>query len=135
MGWPICPTTRQRAECCMSFRCRSVLILIALPALHAGNRELRVCADPNNLPFSNQAGEGIENRLAEILAGDLHASLKYTWFAERKSFVKNSLEADLCDVVMGVPSTLDSVLATKPYYSSTYAFVERADRKLNVSSL
>src|SRR5438445_4679769 len=102
----------------MSFRCHNALLVIGLFASAASARELRVCADPNNLPFSNQAGQGIENRLAELLAADLKAELKYTWWAERRSFLKNSLNSDLCDVVLGVPSTLDNVATTAPYYRS-----------------
>jgi len=119
----------------MCFRCLSVLLLFLIPSMAADRRTLRVCADPNNLPFSNQMGEGLENRLAEILAHDLDAQLTYTWWAERKSFLKNSLEAGLCDVVMGVPSSMDSVLPTEPYYRSTYVFLSRTDRALNISSL
>ncbi len=119
----------------MSFRCRSSLLLLFFPWLAAAGRELRVCADPNNLPFSNQAGQGLENKLAQLLAADLKAELKYTWWVQRRSFLKNSLAAGLCDVVMGVPSSLDSALATKPYYSSSYVFLERIDRQLNISSL
>jgi len=101
----------------------------------ADHRVLRVCADPNNLPFSNEAGEGLENRLAELLAKDLNAELQYTWWAERRSFLKNSLQAGLCDVVLGVPSALDSVLPTSPYYRSTYVFLERKDHAQPVTSL
>jgi mxaJ protein len=119
----------------MYFRCLSTLLLISLPAIAADHRMLRVCADPNNLPFSNRSGEGFENRLAELIAHDLNAEVQYTWWAERKSFLRNSLGAGLCDVVMGVPSTLDSVLSTKPYYQSTYVFVSRSDRALKISSL
>jgi mxaJ protein len=119
----------------MFFRCLNVLFVVSLPVLAGSPRELRVCADPNNLPFSNHAGQGLENRLAEVLAADLNAELKYTWWTERKSFLQQSLQAGLCDVVMGVPSTLDSVLTTKPYYHSTYAFVERRDRHSHVLSL
>src|SRR5205085_6968422 len=117
------------------FRCLSTALLLGLSVLAASGRELRVCADPNNLPFSNQSGQGLENRLAELLAADLKAELKYTWWAERRSFLKNSLSAGLCDLVMGVPSIIDSALTTHPYYSSTYVFVERNDRQWNVSSL
>jgi len=119
----------------MSFRYLSPLLLLFVPWWGAAARELRVCADPNNLPFSNQAGEGLENKLAQLLAAGLKAELKYTWWVQRRSFLKNSLAAGLCDVVLGVPSTLDSVLATQPYYSSTYVFLERIDRHLNISSL
>lgn len=118
----------------MSSRCLSVLLL-ALPALCADTQALRVCADPNNLPFSNEAREGFENHLAEMIARDMGAKLEYTWWSQRKSFVKNSLDAGRCDVLLGVPADLRSVEATRPYYRSTYVFVSRRDRGLHVSSL
>ncbi|MBV8819839.1 MAG: quinoprotein dehydrogenase-associated putative ABC transporter substrate-binding protein, partial [Acidobacteriaceae bacterium] len=96
---------------------------------------LRVCADPNNLPFSNQHGQGFENKLAELVAMNLNTRLEYTWWSERKSFAKKSLDAGACDVVMGIPSSMPDVLATKPYYRSTYMFVSRQDRKLEITSL
>ncbi|CCD91541.1 putative methanol oxidation protein [Bradyrhizobium sp. ORS 375] len=96
---------------------------------------LRVCADPNNLPFSNQAGEGFENRLAEMVAKTLGWSVTYTWWPQRRGFVRRTLKAGLCDVVMGVPEHYDLVETTKPYYRSTYVFVSRADRHLDLASL
>jgi quinoprotein dehydrogenase-associated probable ABC transporter substrate-binding protein len=96
---------------------------------------LRVCADPNNLPFSNRQGQGFENKLAEMLAAQLGAKLQYTWRAERKSFLKNSLEAGRCDLVMGMPASLASVATTRPYYQSTYVFVSLHSRRLHVTSL
>ena len=119
----------------MSSRCLSLLLFAASSLVAADGRVLRVCADPNNMPFSNQAGEGLENRIAQLVARDLHADLQYTWYAERRSFLKYSLQADLCDVVMGVPSTLDTVATTAPYYRSTYAFVEKAGRPNPILSL
>lgn len=101
------------------------LLVCAAVSTSAAPRTLRVCADPNNMPFSNEKQEGFENRLAELVARDLNASVAYTWWAERRSFLKNSLNAGLCDVVMGVPATLDSVAVTRPYYRSTYVFVSR----------
>ncbi len=116
------------------FRSAGLLALLVAPVFGAP-RVLRVCADPNNLPFSNERGEGFENRLAELLARDLGAKVEYTWWAERKSFLKNSLGAGKCDAVMGVPSAMDSVSVTRPYYRSTYVFVSRKDRKLGIRSL
>jgi mxaJ protein len=89
---------------------------------------LRVCADPNNLPFSNRKGQGFENRLAEMIARDMGAELTYTWWAQRRGFFRNTLAARACDVVLGVPRDFERVLATRPYYRSTYVFVTRADR-------
>jgi mxaJ protein len=96
---------------------------------------MRVCADPNNMPFSDRQGQGFENKLAELLTATLGAKLEYTWWAERKSFLANSLEQGRCDLVMGIPSSMPSVATTKPYYRSTYVFVSRKDRNLQVSSL
>jgi mxaJ protein len=87
------------------------------------------------MPFSDRQGQGFENKLAELLAARLGAKLEYTWFAQRKSFLANSLEQGRCDLVMGVPSSMPSVATTKPYYRSTYVFVSRKDRGLHVSSL
>lgn len=95
---------------------------------------LRVCADPNNLPFSNQRLEGFENKLAELLARDLGRSLRYTWWAQRRGFLRNTLDARACDVVMAVPATMNGVRTTRPYYRSSYVFVSRRDRDLAVRS-
>jgi mxaJ protein len=96
---------------------------------------LRVCADPNNLPFSNQRLQGLENRLADLVAKELKTSVRYVWWAQRRGFIRNTLAAGQCDVVMGVPSGLPAVLTTQPYYRSGYVFVTRAERKLALSSL
>jgi mxaJ protein len=112
------------------------------PAFAQGNRaapaqaarELRVCADPNNLPFSNARGEGIENRLADVVARELGARVTYTWWAQRRGFVRETLQAGRCDVMLGVPTSFERVLATRPYYRSTYVFVSRRDRRLDVTS-
>ncbi|MBD0372123.1 MAG: quinoprotein dehydrogenase-associated putative ABC transporter substrate-binding protein [Pyrinomonadaceae bacterium] len=95
---------------------------------------LRVCADPNNLPFSNRRGEGFENKIAELLAREMNVRLEYTWAAQRRGFFRNTLKAGLCDVVIGVPSSFEMTLTTAPYYRSTYVFVYRRDRRLNIGS-
>jgi len=97
-------------------------------------RELRVCADPNNLPYSNRRLEGFENRLAEMAARDLDARLRYTWWPQRRGFLRNTLKAGTCDVVMGLPSSVELALTTRPYYRSTYVFVYRKDRGIAVRS-
>ena len=99
-----------------------------------GVRELRVCSDPNNLPFSNDKQEGFENRIAEIVARDLHAKLSYAWSAQRRGFVRNTLNQRQCDVLIGVPSSFERARTTTPYYRSTYVFVTRRDRHLRVTS-
>lgn len=95
---------------------------------------LRVCADPNNLPFSNERGEGFENKLAELLARDLNEKLEYTWWAQRRGFFRNTLKAGVCDVVLGVPSSFELAATTAPYYRSTYVFVYRKGKGLRVGS-
>src|SRR5205807_2334710 len=115
--------------------CLSLMFIAVLPCMAAEQRVLRVCADPNNMPFSNDRAEGFENKLAEMIAGKLGAKLQYTWWSERKSFIRNSLDQGRCDVVMGLPAALESITATHPYYRSTYVFVSRRDRKLDITSL
>ena len=96
---------------------------------------LRVCADPNNLPFSNEAGEGFENKIAELLAKDLGVDLAYTWHPQVIGFVRNTLGARTCDLVMGIVTTSEVMQNTNPYYRSSYALVQRADADTKVTSL
>jgi mxaJ protein len=93
-------------------------------------RRLVVCADPNNLPFSNRAGEGFENKLAKLLADDMGENLSYVWWAQRRGFARNTLNEGSCDVWLGVASGVDRVATTQPYYRSTYVFVTRSDKRL-----
>ena len=100
----------------------------------ADARELRVCADPNNLPFSNERGEGFENKIAELIADELGATLSYTWWAQRRGFIRNTLNTGLCDLVTGTTNGIEMLRTTLPYYRSGYAFVTRQDGP-KVSSL
>lgn len=105
-------------------------------AVHSSTRRvLRVCADPNNLPFSNQRREGFENKIAELVAEELNADLEYMWWAQRRGFVRNTLRAGECDVIIGVPSSFELAQPTRPYYRSSYMFVYRADREWDIESL
>jgi mxaJ protein len=118
---------------------RSLLVLVVClsgcrSAPHA-SRELRVCADPNNLPFSNQRQQGFENRLAELIAKEEGATVRYTWWPQRRGFIRNTLAAGKCDVIMGMTTGAERVLTTRPYYRSTYVFVARKDRGLKITSL
>lgn len=112
----------------------SMLALLLLPAA-AQAGVLRVCSEPNNLPFSNRAGEGFENRIAELVARDLGERLEYTYALQNDRFVKHTLDARKCDVMMGVSAGMDEVETTRPYYASTYVFVSRKEDKLTVASL
>ena len=105
-----------------------------VPPPHAAATVLRVCADPNNLPFSNERGEGLENALARLVARELGAELAYTWMPQRRGFVRRTLASGACDAMMEAPTSLDLVLTTAPYYRSTYVFVYRKDRALGLRS-
>jgi quinoprotein dehydrogenase-associated probable ABC transporter substrate-binding protein len=96
---------------------------------------LRVCADPSNLPFSNQAGEGFENQIAELLAGKLGRDLSYTWYPQSIGFVRNTLGAGRCDLVIGIATTNELLQNSNPYYRSSYVLVQRADAARKASSL
>ena len=84
---------------------------------------LRVCADPHNMPLSTEQGEGFENKLAELIAGKLGKQLAYTFYPQAPGFVRNTLAAHRCDVLMGVPQGDDLVQVTNPYYRTAYALV------------
>lgn len=96
---------------------------------------LRVCADPNNLPFSNEAEEGFENRIAEIVAEELGVPLEYHWRPQRRGFIREGLNADKCDLVMGTITGFDMASTTKPYYRSSYVFLQRAGDERVVDDL
>jgi mxaJ protein len=121
----------------------AALVLSALtPSVNAqdkapARKELRVCQDPNNLPFSNTKGEGIENRIAEVFGKALGLPVTYYSFPQRLAFIRNTLRYKLpgedfrCDIVMSVPVGFDQVSATKAYYRSTYALVFAKDKGLD----
>ncbi len=113
-----------------------VLLLAAssLAVASDAGRELRVCADPDNLPFSNKRLEGFENKIAQVIGEDLHASVQYVWFSQGRTFVRETLNAGKCDVLIGAPAEWGQVLTTKPYYASTYVFVYSKDKHSNLSS-
>src|SRR2546423_1251160 len=96
---------------------------------------LAVCADPNNLPFSNDELEGFENKLADLVGRELGLPVRYTWMPQRRGFVRNTLKAGRCDVIMGVPTSFELARPTNPYYRSTYVFVYRKDRPIEIRSL
>jgi mxaJ protein len=95
----------------------------------------RVCADPNNLPFSNAENAGFENKLAELFAAELKEPVAYAWHAQRRGFIRETLKAHECDVVMGLPAHYELVETTQPYYRSSYVFVSRTERHLGIASI
>lgn len=112
-------------------------VLLVQPAVALEREAFRVCADPNNLPFSHRNQQGFENRLAELWAERLGLQVEYTWFPQRRGFVRNTLRSKnandeyKCDVVMGVAQGFDQLMTTKPYYRSTYALVYVKGRGLD----
>ena len=105
-------------------------LLFSFEAAAAG--AFRVCADPNNPPYSTKDGKGFENRIADLLAQSLGQSVEYTWFPQRLGFIRNTLKAKLpesedykCDVIMGLPTGAEMVSTTSPYYRSTYVLIIR----------
>jgi len=101
--------------------------------------QFRVCADPANMPFSNEKGEGFENKIATLIARDFGATPSYIWWGQRQGFIRNTMNATLkegrCDFVMGVPDKYDLVATTRPYYRSTYVFVYAKGKGLSLRSL
>lgn len=131
--------TATRPACRMMRAPLSILAALSLIAFGgdaaAAKRELRVCADPNNLPFSNERKEGFENRIAELIADELDAELSYTWWAQRRGFMRHTLGAGACALVIGVPAGYELAETTDPYYRSAYVYVYRADRRLDLRSM
>lgn len=126
----------------MSSHCPDRRIAHALCALalmlalgHLDARELRVCADPDNLPFSDEARHGFENRIVELIASDMGATVAYYWLPQWRGFTRKTLLEGHCDVIPGVPAQTRNVLTTAPYYRSTYALIFRADRVPGLTGL
>lgn len=116
----------------------SVLLQVSPAAAADGKRvdlvnrkALRVCSDPSNLPFSNEKGEGFENRIAEIVADELKVPVEYTFFPQAVGFIRRTLFAKACDVVIGYAQGDELVLNTNHYYKSVYALVYRAGKGLD----
>jgi mxaJ protein len=96
---------------------------------------LRVCADPDNMPLSNQKGEGFEQKIAELIGKEWNSKVEYAWWPVRRGFFSRALNGRYCDVAMEAPAGLDMAGVTKPYFRSGYVFVTRKDRGLNIKSL
>jgi mxaJ protein len=122
-------------------RCLAGMLAIGsmAPAVHGADitppvTELRVCADPDNLPFSHANGTGFENRIAQLIADDFGVPLSYEWLPDRRGFVRKTLGARLCDVIIGVPTGFERAATTRPYYRSSYVLVQRAALRPPVQS-
>ncbi len=120
----------------------SVVTLAASPSLAAQLRPnvakpgvLRVCADPDNMPLSNQKGEGYEQKIAELIAKEWNSKVEYAWWPVRRGFFSRALNGRYCDVAIEAPAGLDMAGVTKPYFRSGYVFVTRKDSGLDIRSL
>lgn len=113
----------------------SPTVLLSPDSMWKQKHNLRICADPQNLPFSNKNREGFDNKIAELIAHELGDSVSYAWWPSRRGYVRNTLSAGNCDVVIGVPVGFDLVATSKPYYRSTYYIVTRTDKHLDIKSL
>jgi quinoprotein dehydrogenase-associated probable ABC transporter substrate-binding protein len=117
----------------------SVYLLGQGTVLAQAKSEFRVCADPENLPFSNRQQEGFENKIATVMAKAFDTSPSYIWWGQRRGFIRNTMNATLkegrCNIMIGAPQGYDLVRTTKPYYRSTYVFVYRKDKGPQVKSL
>jgi mxaJ protein len=108
----------------------------ASSASSAGSDVLRVCSDPNNMPFSNAQQEGFENALAQLVADALgRKKVVHYWHPQRRGFARRTLKQGNCDLIMGVPASYELAEPTRPYYRSTYVFVHRADSGLDITSV
>ena len=96
-------------------------------------KTLRVCAHPDNLPFSAQDESGFDNRIARVLADELHATLEYTWLQPQHGLVRKTIGAGLCDAILGLPQGYEGVATTAPYYRSRYVFITPRDARLTPS--
>jgi quinoprotein dehydrogenase-associated probable ABC transporter substrate-binding protein len=143
--WPIVRSRGDRVMRYVARHCCALVVVAAAAALLAGRnvawaqtndtgdlsielvdpKVLRVCADPRNLPFSNEKGEGFENKLAELFAEKLQKKLDYMYFPQATGFVKMTLGAHRCDVIMGFPQGDDLVQGTNPYYRTAYALIAK----------
>jgi quinoprotein dehydrogenase-associated probable ABC transporter substrate-binding protein len=115
--------------------CGSGTALRAQTADIVDRSALRVCAEPNNLPFSDEKQQGFENKIADVMASALGLKVDYTWFPQVIGFVRNTLQAHRCDLVMGTVTGDDIMQTTNPYYFTTYVMAYRSDKGLALESL
>jgi len=120
---------------CSRFLRLTLAVALLTITASAQTREIKVCADPDNLPFSNTKQQGFENRIAELIARDLNAHLTYVWQRMGRGFVREYLNKSVCDLLIGIPTNYRPVLTTNPYYRSTYVFVTRRNAEVKPASL
>lgn len=115
--------------------CRSVcgLLLLLSGISSLSQVPLRVCADPDDLPFSNASGAGFDNRIAQVLGHDIHRPVIFVWARARRGFLRERFNKGACDALMGVPQGIKHVRTTVPYYRSSYVFVTRRSDHLQLA--
>ena len=113
----------------------ALLVAVAITSALAAANPLRICGDPDNLPFSNQKLEGFENKIADVIAAELGTTPSYFWWPHQRGLVRNTFDADKCDVVIGIPKGYDLVLWTKPYYRTAYVIAYRNDKGYRITSM
>jgi mxaJ protein len=106
--------------------------LPGMPYRTPDEKEFRVCADPENMPYSTQKGEGFENKIAEVLAKDLGKEITYEFWLDRQGYLRNTINAQRCDVIIGMGSDVDNLRTSRPYYRSGYVFVYRKSSNYNI---
>jgi mxaJ protein len=123
----------------------ALLAVVALPAASGSAQELhtnqlkagllRICADPDNMPLSNQKGEGFEQKIAELIGKEWNTKIEYAWWPVRRGFFSRALNGRYCDVAIEAPAGLDMAGVTRPYFRSGYVFLTRKDSGLDITSL
>ena len=111
-----------------------VLLAALMTTVAHAATPLRICADPDNLPFSNRAGQGFDNRIAVLVAHEMGRKPVFVWARSRRGFLREQFNQNACDVLMGVPQGMHAVATTQPYYRSSYVFVTRAEDHLQIAS-
>ena len=131
----VCPTESGGSRRASSFWASPARAMAADHIEAVDRTTLRVCSDPASLPFSNHKQQGFENKIADLLAQDLKVPVNYTWYPDATGFLRNTLNARRCDLVMGIASGAELVLNTNPYYRSCYVIVTRRKDNLDITEL
>lgn len=121
----------------ISFLCTGISLSFAqtIPQTQLSESKFTICADPADLPFSNKKLEGFENEIAKIVAEGMNAELNFYWWPNQRGLVRNTLNKNLCHVLIGVPTGYDLVLTTRPYYRTTYVITYQSDKEFQIQSL
>jgi len=117
-----------------SLRLFVFFFFVAAVAAASAQQPLRICADPDNLPFSNRAGQGFDQRIVALVAHDLHRTPVYVWARPRRGFLREQFNKNACDMLLGVPVGMRGVAVSNPYYASAYVFVTPAREHLQIAS-